>query len=102
MLLKQNTMPKKREILQELTFNEKGTFQSMYAAQGWLRTNGYSYGSGSKNRVTGGDYPTAIREGAYDLPQKWHNFDDEDIESVDGIMTSNDWREGEVKVTIYK
>ncbi len=89
-------MPKQREIKQEIIFKEKGTFQSMYAAQSWLHSNGYSYGSGSVGN------PVAIRDGAYDLPQKWKNMDDEDKASVDGIMTSTDWREGEVKVIIYK
>lgn len=95
-------MPKQREIKQEITFKEKGTFQSMYAAQSWLRENGYSYGSTSKDRKTCQNLPVAICFGNYVAPQKWANFDDDDVESVDGIMTSNDWREGEVKVIIYK
>lgn len=90
-------MPKQREIKQELTFKEKGTFQSKYAAESWLHKNGYSYGS-----TCAGNYPVAIKYGPYDLPQKWKNMDDEDQASVDGIITSTDWREGEVKVIIYK
>ena len=90
-------MPKQREILQDLTFKEKGTFQSLYAAKRWLTENGYE--SGSLDACN----PVAIQKGEYVLPQKWHNLGPI-IKSaiIDGIMTSNDWREGEVKVIIYK
>lgn len=88
---------KKRKILIEKTFKEEGTFQGMYAAQKWLHDEGYSYGSTTRHSD-----PVAIRKGEYDLPQKWHNFSALGRQSVDGIMTSNDWREGEVKVIIYK
>ena len=90
-------MPKKREIKQELTFKEEGTFQSMYAAQRWLNENNYGFGS-----LDGPFNPVAVQLDGYDLPQKWHNFDNQDKASVDGIMTSTDWREGEVKVILYK
>lgn len=90
-------MPKKREILQEITFNEKGTFESVYAAQGWLITSGYNYGS-----MDGRFNPIAFQKGEYTLPEKWHNFTAKQKTQVDGIITSNDWREGEVKVIIYK
>jgi hypothetical protein len=89
-------MPKQREIKQELTFKEKGTFESYYAAERWLHENSFEYGS-----MDAGN-PIAIQLDNYTLPQKWHNFDAEDKSLVDGIMTSTDWREGEVKVIIYK
>ena len=89
-------MPKKREILQEITFNEKGTFKSYYAADAWLHQSGFSTGSM--------DYPNpiAFQAGQYQLPEKWHNFKPKHKALVSGIMTSTDWREGEVKVIIYK
>ena len=89
-------MAVQREVKQELSFKEKGTFQSFYAAQKWLLENSFEHGS-----MDGGN-PIAIQLDNYVLPQKWHNFDKEDEEMIDGIMTSNDWREGEVKVIIYK
>jgi hypothetical protein len=89
-------MPKKREILQEITFYEKGTFQSYYAAEGWLAHSGFSCGS------MDGYNPIALRKGEWDLPEKWHNLNPAHKASIDGIMTSNDWRDGEVKVIIYK
>ncbi len=90
-------MPKKREILQELTFFEKGKFESMYAAFGWLTQSGFSYGSTDRN-----PNPVAIQKGEYTLPQKWHNFTAKQKSQVDGIITSTNWRDGEVKVIIYK
>lgn len=85
-----------REIKETYTFKEKGTFQSLYAAEGWCSKNGYSYGS-----LDGHSNPIAIRKGKYDLPQKWHNFSESEKKSVGGIIDSNDWREGEVKIYIF-
>jgi hypothetical protein len=87
-------MPRKIDFTKE--FKEKGTFQSMHVAEKWLSKNGYSSGSTCINS------PVAIRKGEYDLPQKWHNLSALGKKSVDGIMTSSDWREGVVVVTIYK
>jgi len=89
-------MVKEREIKEEHVFKVEGTFESLYAAQSWLHSNGFSYGSLCR------DMPVAIIDGPYDLPQKYKNFDEEDKDLVDGWMTSNDFREGEVKVIIYK
>lgn len=89
-------MPKKREILQEITFNEKGTFASYWAAEAWLYKSGFSAGS------MDGSNPIAFQKNYYTLPEKRHNFKPKDKAAVAGIITSTDWREGEVKVIIYK
>ena len=73
----------------------------MYAAQGWCSAHGYSYGSSSKNRKTFANEPTAIMKGEYNLPQKWYNLSKEEKQSVDGVMVSNDWREGTVTIYIF-
>jgi hypothetical protein len=90
-------MPKQREIKQELTFYEKGTSQSYYAAERWLCQSGFDTGS-----LDAPHNPVAFVKGDYDLPQKWHNLKPKHKALIDGIMTSTDWREGEVKVIIYK
>lgn len=92
-------MPKKREILQEITFNEcsKWPFENLYAAQGWLTVSGFSYGSTDRY-----PNPVAFQKGEYTLPEKWHNFTAKHKSQVAGIITSSNWREGEVKVIIYK
>lgn len=91
-----------RKIIQEKEFKEQGTFKSMYAAMRWLKENGYEYGSTCKDRTYGGNMPVAIQKGEYDLPQKWINFDIEDKKSVDGVIVSNDFREGSVIVLIFE
>jgi hypothetical protein len=91
-----------RKILSEQTFIKTGqTFGAMYAAQGWLKEHGYSYGSGDSNRQTGGSNPVAVIKGAYGLPQKWHNFTKEDKQKCDGVMIAYDWREGDVRVILF-
>lgn len=95
-------MSDKRKIKKELSFKEEGTFQSVYAAEAWLNANGYSFGSACKDRKTGVICPIAIVYGPYELPEKWINMDDGDKILIDGIMTSNDWREGEVKIILYE
>jgi hypothetical protein len=84
-----------RIVKEHITFLAEGTFQSLYEAQGWLHENGYSYGSLSRNM------PVAIKDGPYDLPQKWKNFDTEDEELIDGVMVSTDFREAQVEVYIF-
>jgi hypothetical protein len=84
-----------RIVKEHITFLAEGTFESLYEAQGWLHTNGYSHGSLCR------DMPVAIKDGLYDLPQKWKNFDTEDEELIDGVMVSNDFREAQVEVYIF-
>ena len=90
-------MPKKREILQEITFNEKGTFQGYYTALLWLSQSGFDTGS-----LDAPYNPVAFMKGEYTIPQKWHNLRPEHKSLIAGIITSSNWREGEVKVIIYK
>jgi len=84
-----------REIKQKLSFKQEGTFQSLYAAEAWCIQNGYEYGSLCCQQ------PIAIVKGDYNLPQKWKNFSKTQKNQVDGVITSFDFREGEVTVTIY-
>jgi hypothetical protein len=79
-----------------LKFKEPGTFESYYAACGWLSAHGYSYGS-----MSGLKQPVPIMKGEYNIPQKWHNLTKEDKALLVGVMESNDFREGEVIITIY-
>lgn len=89
-------LTKKCAIIKE--FKVDGTFQSMYAAQAWLKENGYDYGS------TCAMSPTAIVKGeyeSYDLPQKWKNFSYVEKNMVHGVMVGDN-REGPVFVRIFK
>lgn len=90
-------------IKEEKTFEPDGrTFGSYYQATGWLHENGYSYGSSAVNRSGGGIIPIAVQKGKYSLPQKWHNFTQEDKAKCDGVILSDDSREGYSKVLIFE
>jgi hypothetical protein len=86
----------KREVGILLTFEKKGTFESLYAAQAWCKQNGYSYGS------LCGNEPIALCRGDYFLPQKWKNITKLGRDIVTGVMVSNDFREDFVNVILYK
>lgn len=84
-----------RDVKHKISITKPGTFQSYYAACGWCSENGYEYGSTDiGNKV-------ALRKGEYNLPQKWKNMDDAEKNSVDGIMTSDDFREGTIIIYIF-
>ncbi len=88
-----NYRPKKK-IEKVLTFFEKGTFESMYAANRWCINNGYSYGSTCFRSAVG------LKKGDY-LVAKWKNLTKQEIDGLDGIMFSDDFREGTVRIHIY-
>lgn len=91
-----------RDVHSKLSFKEKGTFKSFWAAQGWLTCHGFSYGSTACNRGVGGPVPLALCKGEYTLPQKWHNLTHAEKKSVIGVMISNDFREGEVTIIFFE
>ena len=78
------------------TFAVKGTFESYYAACRYLKSIDYSHGSMSVKS------PIAIMKGEYNIAQKWKNLSNDERKNVDGIMTSSDFRDGEVTVTLYR
>lgn len=85
-----------RLVKEQKTFEVKGTFKSVYAAQSWIEEKGYSEGSMC------GPMPIALQKGLiYDLPEKWKNMDDQDKEAIDGVMISQDFREGAVTVILF-
>ena len=88
-----------RKILvqQNFTKKEDRPFDAFYQAQSYLSDLGYSYGSLA---VTSSPN-VAVKKGEYDLPQKWHNFDKEEISLIDGVIRSLDYREGQVTVMLF-
>ncbi len=77
-----------------MEFKEEGTFQSYYKACAWLDENGYSYGSMC------GDMPIGIMKGDWVIA-KWRNLTSKEKKELDGVIESDDFREGSVKITIY-
>lgn len=90
-----------RDVHSKLSFKEKGTFKSFWAAEGWLSAHGFSYGSTAYGRGVPGN-PVAICKGEYNLPQKWHNLSAAQKKSVVGVITSNDFREGDVTIIFFE
>ncbi len=86
-----------RHVKEKKEFKVEGTFESMYAAERWLKENGYDYGSSCRTM------PTAVMKGdyySYDLPHKWKNFTNKERNNVDGVITG-DMREGSVFVYLF-
>ncbi len=88
-----------KPVIQKQEFNLGGDdFESMYAAQHWLRQNGYDYGS------TSAIEPTAVMRGnyyEYGLPHKMKNFSAKEIKMVHGIITGS-MRSGPVIVYLFE
>lgn len=84
-------------VQQNFTKKEDRPFDALYQAQSYLNDLGYEYGSLA---VTSSPN-VAVRKGEYDLAQKWHNLDKEEIASIDGVIRSLDYREGQVTVMLF-
>jgi len=83
------------ESIQEIKVS--GTFQSFYEACRILEEKNYRVGSMCRGLPIG----FADKE-RYDYVAKWHNLDKSDIEKLDGVLLSDDFREGSVKIVTFK
>jgi hypothetical protein len=88
---------KKIMVQQNFTKKEDRPFDALYQAQSYLNDLGYEYGS----LAVTSSQNVAVRKGEYDLPEKWHNLDKEEIASIDGVIRSLDYREGQVTVMLF-
>ncbi len=79
--------------------NNGDDFSALHKAESWLHENGYRYGSLD---VTANFYVAAVKGEDYDLPQKMHNFKQGDIDRMDAVMFSFDYREDWVEIWILK
>lgn len=86
-----------RKILvqQNFTKKEDRPFDAYYQTMSYLNDLGYSCGSTCLSQNV------AVKKGEYNLPQKWHNLSNEDINSIDGVIRSLDYREGTVTVILF-
>lgn len=75
------------------TFKADGDFKAFYAAENWLRENGYSTGSMER------DEPIGIAKGDCYI-SKWRNLG-EDKDLLDGVIARGDKRNGDVTVIIF-
>ncbi len=102
--MKSKLTPKKfakyftRDVKEARCFESIGCvdFSNLYQAGRWLSTKDYSYGSMSLQM------PIAIMSGKYELHEKWYNLTEEQKMNVDGVILSDDFRNGIVKIIIFK
>lgn len=86
-----------RDIKEFKVFDESTEdFSNLGKASFWIFKNGYSYGSISLQM------PIPIQIGSdYKLHEKWYNLSEVEKKNVDGVMLSDDFRNGIVKVLIF-
>lgn len=82
-----------RKVLYRESFPAAGTFQAFYSACDRLKELGYEVGSMCRNEPIG-----FADNNVYDYVAKWYNIDIEDRTKLDGVMLSEDFREGSVDV----
>ena len=83
-----------RKIIKKIEFDDKGTFRAYYVACGWLKDNGYSYGS------TCASLPLGFVKGEWNMPYKWKNMTVKQRKKVDGVVIG-DLREGVVTLIFF-
>ena len=87
----------RREIKESKDFTiSNEDFGNFFGACQYLFDNEYSHGSMSLGM------PIPIKIGSYyNIPQKWYNLSEGQKKNVDGVMLSDDFRNGTVKILIF-
>ena len=85
-----------REILHTETFPPAGTFSAFYSAEKRLKELGYVTGSMCRTEPIGFADSDVVSYVA-----KWYNIDKEDKGKLDGVMVSDDFREGGVTIVFF-
>ena len=88
-----------RKILVQQNFEKikNRPFDALYQAYSFLEEMGYSYGSLAVTSIQN----VAVVKGEYNFHQKWHNLDKEDIQKIDGVIRSFDYRNGKVTIMLF-
>jgi len=77
--------------------NEGNSFDGYYAAEKYLKENGYIMGSMQSDEPIG--FAPASE---YGYIAKWGNISREDRNKLHGVMKSDDFRNGGVELVFYK
>jgi len=86
------------QIQKEVIIKADGkTFSAINKAETILKEEGYTVGSMCRDEPIG--FADAKK---YERIAKWYNLDSNDKKKLDGIITSTDFREGDVKITYYQ
>jgi len=83
-----------RQVQYAVYFKPSGTFGAVTEAREWLKTEGYVIGSMC------GDEPIGFSKVA-DYIAKWRNISPIEWKKLDGILISDDFREGDVKILFF-
>lgn len=87
-----------REVKELRIFDEPDddSFRNLHLASSWLFKKGYQFGSLSLAQ------PIAVQFGEYKLHQKWYNLTESEKHNVDGVLLSDNFRNGNVRAIIFK
>jgi hypothetical protein len=77
-------------------FEACGTFCAINKAQSFLRELGYTIGSMERNNPIG-----FADDEKYGYVSKWNNMNPTEHKLLDGVIISNDFREGGVKILFF-
>jgi len=75
------------------TFKAHGTFSAFNDATEWLTERGYSCGSMQR------DEPIGVKKGEFSIA-KWRHLEDGERFLLDGVLRSDDFREGDVSLML--
>lgn len=85
------------KVKKEIVINSTGTtFGAYHTACELLKSEGYITGSMCRDEPIG-----FAKADECSYIAKWRNLSGNERKLVDGVMTSNDWREGDVTITYY-
>lgn len=85
-----------RKILYMEKFPSTGTFEAIGAAESRLHDLGYEIGSMCRNE------PIGFADGdKYHYVAKWYNIREEEKQKLDGVIISDDFREGSCEVLFF-
>jgi len=85
-----------REITFTKKFTSTGTFTAIREAEEYLKGNDYTVGSMCGSEPIG--FADSIK---YEYVAKWHNIDAKDRKHLEGVIISNDFREGDVQILFF-
>lgn len=81
-------------IVKKFSLSER-SFSAVNSAQEYAKSLGYSYGSMCM------DEPIALAKGDVSIA-KWRNISSEEYPLIDGLLVSEDFRDGDVYVIIFE
>jgi hypothetical protein len=86
-----------RPVIKSIIVEAKGTFLAFHEAENLLKEEGYTIGSMCLNE------PIGFADGEkYKYISKWYNMDREEHMLLDGVIISDDFREGGVEILYLK